>query len=244
MKGDGATIKQAIPLTKDAAACAACGRRLRHKLAWAVLIATAACPFAAVTVAQDMPIAGFVPFLPDGPDQATKSLIRIVNVSEQAGSVRVSVINDAAALNANSQPLEIGARQTLHFDSSRLSELVSAGASGVGQRYWRVLLRSDLQLEPRAYARTNGAFAELHESVRGERGLYRVAMFNPGSNLRQVSLLRLVNVDQTGVAQGPRHDTIRGRTMRGLRPVRRDVDCRLRGRVRSRPPTGFGGARA
>lgn len=53
-------------------------------------------------------------------------------------------------------------------------------------------------MEVLTYMRTRDGFlTSLHDVVPVERGVYRVPVFNPGSNRNQVSHLRLVNISKS-----------------------------------------------
>ena len=86
--------------------------------------------------------------------------------------------------------------------------------------HWRLDLVTELDIEVRAYNRSPGGFlTSIHEVAMVEEfdqvvvdilGLapfrYYVPIFNPGSNLNQVSMLRLVNTERPGFGdRDPRH---------------------------------------
>ena len=59
---------------------------------------------------------------------------------------------------------------------------------------WRLELTSDLEIEVLAYVRTDDGFVTaIHDIAPHQANRHRVAVFNPGSNTEQMSLLRLVN---------------------------------------------------
>ena len=91
------------------------------------------------------------------------------------------------------------ARQTKHFTSTDLERGSSSkGLTGVGDGAgnWRLEVETELDIEPLAYIRTvDGFVTSMHEvAVETEEGSmsYHVPFFNPGSNRRQVSMLRLI----------------------------------------------------
>ena len=71
---------------------------------------------------------------------------------------------------------------------------LSPGVGAPTRGSWRLELRSGLDLRAGAYARhADGFLTSLHEAAPATAGVVRVAVFNPASNERQRSLLRLVN---------------------------------------------------
>ena len=116
----------------------------------------------------------------------------------------------------------------MHFNSDDLEEGNPAngllGGIGPGTGNWRLRLRSRLNIEVLAYNRTSdGLLAGLHDVVPrsvvrrqgtvGEAMGHRVAIFNPASNVNQVSLLRVIN---PGVESA--HVDIQGIDDEGLSP--------------------------
>ena len=123
---------------------------------------------------------------------------RVVNRSARGGTVRIDAFGDAGELHG---PLELAldAGATAHFNSDDL-ELGNAakGLSGStgpgGGGDWRLELTSGLDIAVLAYVRTEDGFlTTMHDVVEPAAGRRRVATFNPGSNTRQASRLRLVN---------------------------------------------------
>ena len=146
---------------------------------------------------------------------------RIINRSDWAGEVRITAIDDAGA-RFGPLTLELDAGQTLHFNSDDLEFGNSAKGLprgvGTGQGDWRLELKSDLNIEALAYVRTADGFVTTMHDVAPAVATtadhaYSVPFFNPASNTRQVSKLRLVNPgDRTAAV------LIRGRDDRGFQP--------------------------
>ena len=102
------------------------------------------------------------------------------------------------------------AQQTVHFNSNDLEAGNAgkglSGSTGAGEGDWRLRLTSALDLDVLAYIRTEDGFlTSMHDTVPLTAGVYRVPVFNPGSNRNQASLLRLVNTGEE-----PAEVTIRG----------------------------------
>ena len=133
------------------------------------------------------------------PSAATGSVagfVRVINHSDEAGAVSIEAVDEAGERRGPAS-LAIGAREALHFNAGDLERGDSArGLRGIGEGVggWRLVLRSDLDIEVLGYARTpDGFVTSLHDLAPESHGTSAVATFNPGSNRRQVSRLRLVN---------------------------------------------------
>ena len=129
-----------------------------------------------------------------------QGFVRVVNRSDEAGEVSIDAVDET---DADYEPLSlaIGAGETVHFNSEDL-ELGNAakglsGSTGTGTGDWRLVMKSDLDLEVLSYIRTEDGFlTSMHDVAPvGETG-HRVVILNPGSNVNQVSRLRLVNRGQ------------------------------------------------
>ena len=132
-----------------------------------------------------------------------QGFVRVVNHSAEAGEVSILAIDDAG-LPHGPATLDLEAHRTVHFNSRDL-EQGNAGkgledGTGPGEGRWRLVLTSALDLEVLSYIRTDDGFVtSMHDvAPEGEAG-HRVVFFNPGSNRRQVSWLRLVNPGEAAV---------------------------------------------
>ena len=146
--------------------------------------------------------------------QARQGLARIVNRSDRAGTVRIHGTDDTGR-RRGPITLSLEARAVGHFSSEDLERgNASKGLSdglGRGSGDWRLELVTDLDIDPSAYLRTgDGFFAPMHEVARtvetGGETVHRVPLFNPASERRQVSWLRVANLNDNPVIV-----TIRGR---------------------------------
>jgi len=139
-----------------------------------------------------------VPLFPSASDpNGRQGFLRVVNLSGEAGEVRVEAVDD----RGRSYPpatLAIGAGETRHFNSDDL-ELGNpnkglAGGTGAGVGDWRLALSSELEIQVLSYIRMDDGFmTAMHDTVPRRAIRHRVVVFNPGSNSEQQSLLRLVN---------------------------------------------------
>ena len=138
-----------------------------------------------------------VPLFPPASDPFRQGFARVVNRSDEAGEVSVRPSDDSGR-DYGALTLAIGANEAVHFNSDDLERGNAAkglsGGVGAGEGDWRLALRSDLDIEVLAYVRTGDGFlTSMHDLAPTSGGERVVATFNPGSNDRQVSLLRLVN---------------------------------------------------
>ena len=136
---------------------------------------------------------------PTAADPNLQGFARVINHSERAGTVEITAIDDQGT-TFGPVSLAINAKATVHFNSGDLENGNAAKGlptgTGSGDGDWRLRLSSDLDLEALAYIRTpaDGFLTSMHDLVtEGDDGRHRVPIFNPGSNIDQVSRLRLIN---------------------------------------------------
>ena len=138
-----------------------------------------------------------VPLFPAASDSVRQGFVRIINHGDESGEVSIEAIDDEGGVHGP-LTLSIGAGETVHFNSGDLENGNQnkglAGSTGSGQGDWRLDLASDLDIEVLAYIRTQDGFlTAMHDLVPETDDGYRVATFNPGRNVNQVSRLRLIN---------------------------------------------------
>ena len=127
----------------------------------------------------------------------SQGFVRVANRSPRAGTVRIRAFDDLGR-RYDRLELALDAGATAHFNSDDL-ELGNAakglsGSTGPGEGDWRLELSSGLDIEVLAYVRTDDGFlTTMHDAAAVVEGRHRVVTFNPGSNYRQVSRLRLMN---------------------------------------------------
>ena len=129
------------------------------------------------------------------------SFVRLVNRSDRGGTVSIRGIDDTGR-RFGPASLSLNANETKQLNATDLengnSALGLASGLGDGTGHWRIQLTTELDLEALAYIRTHTGFVtSLHdvaaETRDGSQWRYHVPFFNPGSNDRQVSRMRLVN---------------------------------------------------
>ena len=132
-------------------------------------------------------------------ESGRQGFARVVNRSANGGEVRIEAIDDTGR-SAGVTTLTAGAGEAVHFNSHDLEtgnpdKGLRVGV-GPGPGNWRLVLESDLDIVVLSYIRSpNGLMTAMHDvvPVMPEDGSHRVAIFNPASNERQVSRLRLIN---------------------------------------------------
>ena len=142
-----------------------------------------------------------VPLFAHAPDGSRQGFVRIVNLSDADAEAWVY----APGLGAGVRPVgvRVGPQEATHFNASDLV----AGNPGKGV-YGQLPIGSDEALDVfssmdqrvYAYMRTGDGFLTgMHDTVPAPAG-HRVPIFNPASNTRQVSLLRLMNTSANEAA--------------------------------------------
>ena len=157
-------------------------------------------------------------YMPPAGDARRQGFVRVINHSAEPGEVSIEAFDEmGTAYGPLTMP--IAANGTLHFTSEDL-ERGNAGAGlsggvGTGQGGWRLALDSERDIEALSYIRTaDGFLTAMHDvAPEEEDGVYRVAIFNPGSDTDRVSVLRLVNTAEEDAAV-----TIRGIDEDGMSP--------------------------
>ena len=156
-----------------------------------------------------------VPYVPSASSEGYAGLVRIESRSPRSGEVRVVAVDDAGQrVEAGRLTLDAGA--AIEFETGAMeSGDASTGLTGTGpgQGDWRLELSTELDIEARAYARSEGFVTALHDAVLLS-GEVELPLFNPGGDARR-SVLRLANargepaavsvrgVDDAGRAGGP-----------------------------------------
>ena len=156
-----------------------------------------------VEFVPDTQVAHTVPLFLAAGDSRRESFLRIVNRSPDSGIVRISARDDDGKAYG---PIRVAldSRQTIHLNSSDLEQGNDAkpmsGGLGDGKGDWRLSLGTSLDIRPQAYVRSaDGFVTSLHDLVGSQGKNHDVIFFNPASNFRQRSLLRLINPHDYGV---------------------------------------------
>ena len=117
-------------------------------------------------------------------DAGIEGFVRVVNLSDRAGTVRIHAIDDTGE-RFGPVTLALDANETVNFRSRELEQGNAAKGlpSGVGdgEGYWRLELESVLHIGPLAYVRTaDGFLTSMHDLVPETGGRHQVLFFNPG----------------------------------------------------------------
>ena len=145
----------------------------------------------------DVSVRQVVALFPSAASPVYQGFVRVINHAPRAGRVVLHATDDEGR---RSEPLTfaLGPGETVHFNSqdleygNRVKGL--SGRAGAGAGDWRLDFGSNLDIEALGYARTRDGFVTaLHDLALRTGHTRAVAIFNPGSNQAQVSLLRLVN---------------------------------------------------
>ena len=139
-----------------------------------------------------------VPLFPAAGDASGRQgFVRVINGSDSGGEVSIEAY-DETERDFGTLTLRIGASEVVHFNSDDLEQGSPgkglSGGTGAGEGVWRLELTSDLEIEVLSYIRTEDGFlTAMHDVAPSAGNSHRVAVFNPGSNRNQESLLRLIN---------------------------------------------------
>ena len=147
---------------------------------------------------SEPPFRHSLPLVKPASNAVVQSFIRIINHSNQAGTVEIHAIDDSGR-RFGPVSLDLNAKASVHFTSADLESGNAAkglsGGVGDGDGDWRVELSTELDIEPLAYIRTSDGFLTSMHDLVVEAGTlhHHVPFFNPASNISKVSRLRLIN---------------------------------------------------
>ena len=138
-----------------------------------------------------------LPFLPSASDGLRIGLVRVVNHSTEPGEVDIVAIDDSG-VEFGPLTLAVEARQAIQFSSTDLERGNSAKgiATGIGggQGDWRLMLETDLEIEPVVYVQTPAGFLDsLGDSVPRRSFYHRVPLAAPSATFVEGGRLRLIN---------------------------------------------------
>lgn len=140
-----------------------------------------------------------LPLLPSASDPSRQGLVRIVNHSAVAGEVNITAIDDDG-LYYGPETVTVEPLAAFHFSSANLEQgHESLGLNGIGSGNgdWRLVLDSDLQIEPLAYSQSSGFIDRLHDVEIRDSFYHRIALPAPGDLYTDGGILRLTNLAYT-----------------------------------------------
>ena len=138
-----------------------------------------------------------LPLLPSAADAPRQGVVRILNHSGEAGDVAVTAIDDSGKA-FGPVILFFEAGQAIEFSSTDLErgnadKGIPTGIGG-GQGDWRLVLETELEIEPLVYVRTPSGFVgELDATVPHRSFYHRVPLLAPSGAFVRGGQLRLVN---------------------------------------------------
>ena len=158
-----------------------------------------------------------VPLFTRSTAAGSRSFVRVVNRSGEAGTIDILAYDDTG-LPHGPVTLDLGAGEAVHLNADDLekgnAEKGLRDGVGAGMGAWRLELSSSLKIEVLAFVRTqDGLVSPMQDVVPLTGSGYRVALFNPSGTSGQISRLRLIN---PGAA--PATVTIEGLDDRGVSP--------------------------
>lgn len=143
----------------------------------------------------------FVPLFPSA-ESNRQGFVRVINHSDQESRVLISAFNNT---DSEYEPLSlyVGANETKYFNSDELEagnpDKGLIGSTGKGEGDWYLKLSSEKNISVMSYIRNHmGFLTSMHNPVESHKeGTYhRIAIFNPGSNASNVSVLRVMNLSE------------------------------------------------
>ena len=163
---------------------------------------------------------------------AAQGRLRVVNPTGESGIVEITAIDDTG-FRFSSATFSLNAWAAVEFEPVDFSSGNTAkGLSnnlGIGDGHFRLVLDADIPIELSAYVRApDGTISAMHDTVRaaaseGPGGYtYDVPIFNPSTEMTQVSRLRLINPGDAAAAV-----TISGRDDTGATAAGGDVTLML-----------------
>ncbi len=135
-----------------------------------------------------------VPHVPSASAEGHVGLVRIESRSAFPGEVRIVAVDDAGR-RVEAGRVALGAEAAAEFDARALESgdaALGLPGTGSGEGGWRLELTTDLDIGARAYARSAGLVAALHDAVLVSGGEVELPLFHPAGDARR-SILRLIN---------------------------------------------------
>ena len=174
-----------------------------------------------------------VPLLvPAGTSSEPQGVVRILNATDESGTVDIYAIDDAGT-RSGPATFTLNASAAVQFTAADLASgnatLGLTGGIGTTVGDARLQIETDLAIVPLAFVRAaDGTLSAMHDTVRGASAggsdgyTYDVPIFNPASDVTQVSRLRLINPGDVAASV-----TIAGRDDGGAAATGGDVTLTL-----------------
>ena len=135
-----------------------------------------------------------------------QSFIRLINSGSEISSVTISAVDDVGQMSPNGDvSLILGSGQSVDLSATDLEQgnanLQLNGFLGVGAGRWRLNVSSEPKVIVMSYVQTSTGFLTNMSKVVGAASITnKVWIFNPGSNINQVSKLRVINNGSSAAA--------------------------------------------
>ena len=175
-----------------------------------------------------------VPLLvPAGTSSEPQGVLRILNGTDESGTVEIYAIDDAGT-RSGPATFTLNASAAVQFTATDLASgnatLGLTGGIGTNVGDARLQIETDISIVPLAFVRAaDGTLSAMHDTVRGASATdgsdgytYEVPIFNPASDVTQVSRLRLINPGDAAASV-----TIGGRDDSGAAATGGDVTLML-----------------
>ena len=171
-------------------------------------------------------------WVPAGTSSEPQGVLRILNGSDESGTVEIYAIDDAGT-RSGPATFTLNASAAVQFTATDLQSgnatLGLTGGIGTNVGDARLEIETDLSIVPLAFVQAaDGTLSAMHDTVRGAAAdgaagyTYDVPIFNPSSDVTQVSRLRLINPGDAAAAV-----TIAGRDDSGAAATGGDVTLTL-----------------
>ena len=152
-----------------------------------------------------------IPLLvPATTSDAPQGVLRILNGTDESGTVEIYAVDDAGT-RSGPATFTLNTSAAVQFTATDLQSgnatVGLAGGIGTNLGDARLEVETDLQIVPLAFVRAaDGTLSAMHDTVRGasvggsDGYTYEVPIFNPSSDVTQVSRLRLINPGDAAAA--------------------------------------------
>ncbi|MDE2824354.1 MAG: hypothetical protein OXK79_12710, partial [Chloroflexota bacterium] len=140
--------------------------------------------------------------------ESRMGFLRLANRGNVESHVKLTAINDADGSEAGSLRIPLEPNQARHFSAQDLTQgnpnKGIAEEEGVGDveegENWHLRLESETDFDVQAYSRTSDGLVTdttqtvAYQKIDTDKDVHQVSFFNPESNHRQRSLLRVTNL--------------------------------------------------
>jgi len=131
-------------------------------------------------------------------DTGKQTFLRIINTTDQTGTVAISGIDDTGQPASSNVLFDLGPHQSKQMNAQDLEAGNTGkgliGMLGQGSGRWRLTVSAGFNLEVMSLVRTpDGFLTNLSRVAPVDGDTNEVFFFNPASNVKQISSLRIIN---------------------------------------------------